>query len=108
MPSQQEVLAIAEKWRPYRSLAPSSLFSAWPEARPLSTSRWPRSSTALLERSRSKAAISSPSLAAYPRRSPTVAGNLQVKEGRTDDADDRTGTECCDAGGNRTQECGGI
>jgi DNA-3-methyladenine glycosylase II len=27
-PSQQEVLAIAEKWRPYRSLATSYLFSA--------------------------------------------------------------------------------
>jgi DNA-3-methyladenine glycosylase II len=28
LPSQQEVLAIAEKWRPYRSLASSYLFSA--------------------------------------------------------------------------------
>jgi DNA-3-methyladenine glycosylase II len=28
LPSQQEVLAIAEKWRPYRSLATSYLFSA--------------------------------------------------------------------------------
>jgi 3-methyladenine DNA glycosylase/8-oxoguanine DNA glycosylase len=28
VPSQQEVLAIAEKWRPYRSLATSYLFSA--------------------------------------------------------------------------------
>ena len=27
-PSQDEVLAIAEKWRPYRSLATSYLFSA--------------------------------------------------------------------------------
>jgi len=27
LPSQQEVLAIAEKWRPYRSLATSYLFS---------------------------------------------------------------------------------
>jgi len=27
-PSQQEVLAIAEKWRPYRSLATSYLFAA--------------------------------------------------------------------------------
>ena len=27
-PTQQEVLAIAEKWRPYRSLATSYLFSA--------------------------------------------------------------------------------
>jgi DNA-3-methyladenine glycosylase II len=27
MPSQQEVLTIAEKWRPYRSLATSYLFS---------------------------------------------------------------------------------
>jgi DNA-3-methyladenine glycosylase II len=27
-PSEQEVLAIAEKWRPYRSLATSYLFSA--------------------------------------------------------------------------------
>ena len=28
LPSQQEVLDIAEKWRPYRSLATSYLFSA--------------------------------------------------------------------------------
>ena len=28
LPPQQEVLAIAEKWRPYRSLATSYLFSA--------------------------------------------------------------------------------
>jgi DNA-3-methyladenine glycosylase II len=28
LPSQQEVIAIAEKWRPYRSLATSYLFSA--------------------------------------------------------------------------------
>ena len=28
LPSQQEVLAIAENWRPYRSLATSYLFSA--------------------------------------------------------------------------------
>jgi DNA-3-methyladenine glycosylase II len=28
LPSQDEVLAIAEKWRPYRSLATSYLFSA--------------------------------------------------------------------------------
>ena len=28
LPSQQEVLSIAEKWRPYRSLATSYLFSA--------------------------------------------------------------------------------
>jgi DNA-3-methyladenine glycosylase II len=28
LPSQQEVLALAEKWRPYRSLATSYLFSA--------------------------------------------------------------------------------
>jgi DNA-3-methyladenine glycosylase II len=27
-PTEQEVLAIAEKWRPYRSLATSYLFSA--------------------------------------------------------------------------------
>jgi DNA-3-methyladenine glycosylase II len=27
-PSEREVLAIAEKWRPYRSLATSYLFSA--------------------------------------------------------------------------------
>ena len=27
LPSQEEVLAIAEKWRPYRSLATSYLFS---------------------------------------------------------------------------------
>jgi 3-methyladenine DNA glycosylase/8-oxoguanine DNA glycosylase len=28
LPAEQEVLAIAEKWRPYRSLATSYLFSA--------------------------------------------------------------------------------
>jgi DNA-3-methyladenine glycosylase II len=28
LPSQQEVVAIAEKWRPYRSLATSYLFAA--------------------------------------------------------------------------------
>ena len=28
LPTQQEVLAVAEKWRPYRSLATSYLFSA--------------------------------------------------------------------------------
>ena len=28
LPSQQEVITIAEKWRPYRSLATSYLFSA--------------------------------------------------------------------------------
>jgi hypothetical protein len=28
LPAQQEVLAIADKWRPYRSLATSYLFSA--------------------------------------------------------------------------------
>jgi len=33
-PSQQEVLAIAEKWRPYRSLATSYLFSAVFETAP--------------------------------------------------------------------------
>jgi DNA-3-methyladenine glycosylase II len=27
LPSQDEVLAIAEKWRPYRSVATSNLFS---------------------------------------------------------------------------------
>jgi len=32
LPTQQEVLAIAEKWRPYRSLATSYLFSAAFEA----------------------------------------------------------------------------
>jgi len=36
LPTQQEVLAIAEKWRPYRSLATSYLFSAAfePKVRP--------------------------------------------------------------------------
>lgn len=33
-PSQDEVLAIAEKWRPYRSLATSYLFSAAVEPAP--------------------------------------------------------------------------
>jgi DNA-3-methyladenine glycosylase II len=32
IPAQEEVLAIAEKWRPYRSLATSYLFSAAFEA----------------------------------------------------------------------------
>ena len=32
LPRQQEVLAIAEKWRPYRSLATSYLFSAFEPA----------------------------------------------------------------------------
>jgi DNA-3-methyladenine glycosylase II len=36
LPSQQEVLAIAEKWRPYRSLATSYLFSAAFEPPPAS------------------------------------------------------------------------
>jgi len=31
LPAQQEVLAIADKWRPYRSLATSYLFSAAPD-----------------------------------------------------------------------------
>ena len=42
LPSQQEVLAIAEKWRPYRSLATSYLFSAAfepAEAPPIGTAR---------------------------------------------------------------------
>jgi DNA-3-methyladenine glycosylase II len=38
-PSQEEVLAIAEKWRPYRSLATSYLFSAvFEPAEPAETS----------------------------------------------------------------------
>jgi len=32
LPTQQEVLAIAEKWRPYRSLATSYLFAAFEPA----------------------------------------------------------------------------
>src|SRR5215469_12170780 len=43
--------------------------SIWPEARPLSTSRRIRSATRILGRSRSNAATSRPSLAAYPSRS---------------------------------------
>jgi DNA-3-methyladenine glycosylase II len=57
LPSPQEVLAVAEKWRPYRSLATSYLFSAAferaeaPPVTPRETerlgqpvpSRWPRS-----------------------------------------------------------------
>jgi DNA-3-methyladenine glycosylase II len=35
LPTQQEVLDIADKWRPYRSLATSYLFSAaFEQARP--------------------------------------------------------------------------
>ena len=41
LPSQQEVLAIAEKWRPYRSLATSYLFSAALEPASRKTSRDP-------------------------------------------------------------------
>jgi DNA-3-methyladenine glycosylase II len=47
LPSQQEVLAIAEKWRPYRSLATSYLFSAAferTEARPVVPHETSRSS----------------------------------------------------------------
>jgi DNA-3-methyladenine glycosylase II len=32
LPSEQEVLAIAGNWRPYRSLATSYLFSSVPES----------------------------------------------------------------------------
>src|SRR5258706_6344366 len=45
--------------------------STWPEARPLPASRRIRSATAVLARSRSNAATSRPSWAAYPRRSPS-------------------------------------
>ena len=38
LPSQQEVLAIAERWRPYRSLATSYLFSAAFEPPPVAPS----------------------------------------------------------------------
>jgi DNA-3-methyladenine glycosylase II len=41
LPSQQEVLDIAEKWRPYRSLATSYLFSAAFEPAPAQASRAP-------------------------------------------------------------------
>jgi DNA-3-methyladenine glycosylase II len=34
LPLEREVLAIAEKWRPYRSLATSYLFSAQSESAP--------------------------------------------------------------------------
>jgi len=34
LPTEQEVLAIAERWRPYRSLATSYLFSAAVEPAP--------------------------------------------------------------------------
>jgi DNA-3-methyladenine glycosylase II len=37
LPSEEEVLAIAEKWRPYRSLATSYLFSATFEGTPTSS-----------------------------------------------------------------------
>src|SRR6516165_6242370 len=49
----------------------------WPEASPLSTSRRIRSSTALLVRSRSNAATSRPSWAAYPRRSPSSSAHCR-------------------------------
>jgi DNA-3-methyladenine glycosylase II len=42
LPSQQEVLDIAEKWRPYRSLATSYLFSAAFEPAPAQASRVPQ------------------------------------------------------------------
>ena len=41
LPSQQEVLAIAEKWRPYRSLATSYLFSAAFEPAEAPRVAWP-------------------------------------------------------------------
>jgi DNA-3-methyladenine glycosylase II len=42
LPSQQEVLDIAEKWRPYRSLATSYLFSAVFEPGPAQASSGPQ------------------------------------------------------------------
>jgi DNA-3-methyladenine glycosylase II len=44
LPSQQEVLAIAEKWKPYRSLATSYLFSAVFESVEPSPAARPRAS----------------------------------------------------------------
>jgi DNA-3-methyladenine glycosylase II len=44
LPSQQEVLAIAEKWKPYRSLATSYLFSAVFESVEPSPAARPRTS----------------------------------------------------------------
>ena len=42
LPSQHEVVTIAEKWRPYRSLATSYLFSAaFDEPSPSSGARHP-------------------------------------------------------------------
>jgi DNA-3-methyladenine glycosylase II len=44
LPAEEEVLAIAEKWRPYRSLATAYLFSAaFEEARALAAEARPES-----------------------------------------------------------------
>jgi DNA-3-methyladenine glycosylase II len=45
LPTQQEVLAIAEKWRPYRSLATSYLFSAAYEPAGVGSGRLPAKTT---------------------------------------------------------------
>ena len=54
-PSEQEVLAIAEKWRPYRSLATSYLFSAvFEPAEPVPPVEAPAARTARRHRDNSK------------------------------------------------------
>src|SRR5260221_7490024 len=54
--------------------------SPWPEARPLSTSRWIRSSTVLLARSRSNAATSSPELGGVPAQVAVLERLLPVEQ----------------------------
>ena len=56
-PSEQEVLAIAEKWRPYRSLATSYLFSAVFEPAEASSAAQPKAAAA----ARPKTSASGPS-----------------------------------------------
>jgi DNA-3-methyladenine glycosylase II len=63
-PSEQEVLAIAEKWRPYRSLATSYLFSAVFEPAAAPPPVRPKAAAA----ARPKAAASGPSRASRKSR----------------------------------------
>jgi DNA-3-methyladenine glycosylase II len=63
-PSEQEVLAIAEKWRPYRSLATSYLFSAVFDSAGPPPSAGPKAAAA----ARPKAAASGPTRASRKAR----------------------------------------
>ena len=63
-PSEQEVLAIAEKWRPFRSLATSYLFSAVFEPAEASSAAQPKAAAA----ARPKTSASRPSRASRKAR----------------------------------------